>query len=94
MVKQILSILKSQIETKKMFSLIRVLTFLRCYRLQMENLDHVITMVKNSPIHPHFNCKKKVDFIEYVKAKASLANDNYDLIEKVEYFEELHLDDD
>jgi hypothetical protein len=49
-------------------------------------------MVKNCPIHPHFNCKKKVDYMEYVKAKASLADDNYDLIEKVEYFEELHLD--
>ncbi len=89
--KQILNILKSQIEAKKMFSLIEVLTFLQCY---IENLDQIITMAKNCPIHPHFNCKKKVDFIVYVKAKTSLANDNYDLIEKVEYFEELHLDDD
>jgi hypothetical protein len=51
-------------------------------------------MAKKIPIHPDFNCKKKVDFMEYVKAKASLADANYDLIEKVEYFEELHLDDD
>jgi hypothetical protein len=77
-----------------MFSLIEVLTFLQCYRLQTENHDQNITMVTNFPIHPHFNCKKKVDFIGYVKGKASLADDNYDLIEKVEYFEELHLDDD
>jgi hypothetical protein len=84
MVKQILSILKSQIETKKMFNFIGVLTFLRHYCLQTENLDQIITMAKNFPIHPHFNCKKKVDVIEYVKAKASLADDNYDLIERVE----------
>jgi hypothetical protein len=50
----------------------------------MENLDQISTMAKNCPIHPHFNCMKKVDLIEYVKAIASLADDNYDLIERVE----------
>jgi len=40
MVKQILSIFKSQIETKKMFNFIGVLTFLQRYRFQTENLGH------------------------------------------------------
>jgi hypothetical protein len=32
------------------------------------------------------NCKKKIDFKEYMKTKASLEDDNYDLIEEMEYF--------
>jgi hypothetical protein len=31
---------------------------------------------------------------ECMKAEASLANDNHDLIKEVEYFKRLHIDDD
>jgi hypothetical protein len=36
--------------------------------------------------NPHVNCKKKMDLKEYMKAKTSLADDNHDWIEEVEYF--------
>jgi hypothetical protein len=37
--KQVLGILGSQIEIEKMFHLINVLTTLKCYHLQVQNLD-------------------------------------------------------
>jgi hypothetical protein len=42
--------------------------------------------MKNWPNDPHFNCKKKVDLKEYMKAKTSLVDDNYDL-----HYEKSHL---
>jgi hypothetical protein len=47
LVKQILGILGSHIETKHVFSLVGVLTSLRRYRLQVDNLDRIIFVVKN-----------------------------------------------
>ncbi len=48
-VKQILGILGSQIEIEHVFNLARVLTNLKHYRLQVDKLDRIITMVKNWP---------------------------------------------
>jgi len=45
--KQILDIPRSQIETKRIFSLARVLIALQQSCLQVENLDMIITIVKN-----------------------------------------------
>jgi len=45
--KQILGIPRSQIETKKVFSLARVLITLQQSCLQVENLDMITTIVKN-----------------------------------------------
>ncbi len=47
--KYILGILGSQIEIERVFSFTGVLITLRCYRLQVDNLDKIITMVKNWP---------------------------------------------
>ncbi len=47
-------------------------------------------MMKNWLNDPHLNCKKKMDLNKYMKVKTILVNDNYDLIEEVEYFKELH----
>jgi hypothetical protein len=38
---------KSQTQIERVFSLGGVLTTLRHYRLQVENLNHIIIMVKN-----------------------------------------------
>jgi hypothetical protein len=46
---------RSQIETKRMFNLANVLTTLRCYYLQVENFDQIITIVKNWPNDPCLN---------------------------------------
>jgi hypothetical protein len=60
MAKHIIRILGSQIETKRVFSLARVLTTLwRCH-LQVENLDRIITIVKNRLDDPRvIVCQKR-----------------------------------
>jgi hypothetical protein len=45
--KQILGIPRSQIEIECVFIPIGVLITLKCCRLQVDNLDRIITMVKN-----------------------------------------------
>jgi hypothetical protein len=50
--KQILGIPRSQIEIERGFSLVGVLTTLKCCRLQVDNLDCIITVVKNWPDDP------------------------------------------
>jgi hypothetical protein len=50
-------------------------------------------MVKDWFNDPCYNYKKKVDMKKILKVEASLVGGNYDLIEEVEYFGQLHLDD-
>jgi hypothetical protein len=91
--KQIFDKLGSQIEKESVFNLVGVITSLRCCCLQVENLSHNIIIVKNWLNDLCLICKKKVDMKEYMKVEASLVDNNYDLIEEVEYFKELHIDD-
>jgi len=79
--KQILGISGSQIEIEYVFSLVGLLTPLRHYCLQVENMDRIITMVKNWPDDLRANWKPNSNFKPYLKAKESLAKENYNLIE-------------
>jgi hypothetical protein len=54
--KQILEILGSQIEIECVFNLDGVLTTLRYCRLHVNNLDQIITVVKNWFENPRLNC--------------------------------------
>jgi hypothetical protein len=45
------AIFHNEIETEQMFNLVGVLTILKC-RLQVDNLNRIITMVKNWPSDP------------------------------------------
>ncbi len=83
--KQILGVLGSKIETEWVFSLARVLIVLKCNHLQVENMDPIITMVKNWLDDPHANCKPHSDLKQYLKIEKSLAIKNYNLIEKHSY---------
>jgi hypothetical protein len=65
--KQIFGILSSQIKTKWAFSLVGVLIALRQYHLQMDNMDWIITIVKNWPYDPLANYKPIFDFKQYLK---------------------------
>jgi predicted transcriptional regulator len=56
----------------------------------VENLDWIVIVMKKWLSDPHLNCKKKMDLKKYMKVKTFLVNDNYDLIEKMEYFKKLH----
>jgi len=44
-------------------------------------------VVKDWPDDPHYNCKPYVDLKEYFKKEDFLGEDNYDLFEKVDFFE-------
>ncbi len=55
----------------------------------MENKDWIITMMKNWLDDSCTNCKPNSDFKQYLKANESLVEENYNLIEKHNFFEEL-----
>jgi hypothetical protein len=92
LVKQILRILGSHIETKHVFSLVGVLKALRRYELQVDNLDQMVFVVKNWRDDPRLNCSWHKDFTSFLKVEFVLAKYNYDLIKESNYFEQLVLD--
>ncbi len=87
----ICGILGSQIETKCVFNLVGVLTTLKHYHLQVENMDRIIMVVKNWPNDPCHNCKPNANLKEYLKDEDSLAKESYDLLEEIDFFEQLQV---
>ncbi len=75
-----------------MLNLVGVLTALRCCCFQ--NLDQIIIIINNRPNDLHLDFTPNVDLKDYFKTKVGLVEDSYELIEKVKYFEELHIDKD
>ncbi len=59
----------------------------------MENLEKIITIVKNWRKDPQVNCMPTKNIKDYLKVEGSLVDDNYKLIEKEKYFEKLDVDD-
>jgi hypothetical protein len=57
-------------------------------------MDRIITVVKNWPNDPCHNCKPNANLKEYLKEEDSLAKENYDLREEVDFFEQLQVDND
>ncbi len=60
----------------------------------MENLDKIITILKNWFDDLHVNCMPNKNMKDYLKVEEPLANDNYELIEEAKYFEDLNMDSD
>jgi hypothetical protein len=87
-----LGILGSQIKIECVFSLASVLTTLRHYRLQVDNLDQIITVVRNWLDNPRLDYSQHKDLTNVLKVESSLAKYNYDLIKESNYFEQLELD--
>jgi len=71
-----------------------VLTTLKHYRLQVDNMDWIITIVKNWLDDPRVNYKRNSNFKQYLKIEELLTKDNYNLIEKHDFFKELQVDGD
>ncbi len=59
----------------------------------MENLNQIIMVVKNWPNDSWLNCTPILAFQNYMKIEYSLVEENCDLIEKINFFEELQVDD-
>jgi hypothetical protein len=58
-VQQILGILGSQIKPKRIFSVVGVLTSLRCCRLGIDNLDKLVMIMKNWSIDAWIDCPRE-----------------------------------
>ncbi len=69
------------------------MTILKCYRLQIEIMDHII-VVKNRPNDPRANCRPNSNFKQYLNTKKSLAQKNSNFIEEHNFFEKLKVDGD
>jgi len=78
--KQILKIVRSQIETKSIFSLARILTSLKRCCLQLKNLDKLIFVNKNWPNDPKIGCKSQSSLSDFIVSDLNLE-------EKFEKFE-------
>jgi hypothetical protein len=87
--KQMLGIPGFQGEIERVFSLASVLKTLRCCRLQVENLDRTIIVMKNWSDDPCLNCTTNSNFKDYVKSEVALVEENSEFIEESEYFKEL-----
>ncbi len=77
-----------------MFSLATVFIALRWCHLQVENMDQIITMVKNWLDDMGANCKPKSNLKQYLKMEEFLVEDNNELIQEHNFFEELKSDSD
>jgi hypothetical protein len=55
-VHQIFGIVDSQIETNCVFSIINVLIALKCYWLGLQNIEHLVMLIKNWSNNPHHGC--------------------------------------
>jgi hypothetical protein len=64
-----------------------MLIALQHYRLQVENLDQIIMVVKNWHNDRQLNCTPTVVLEDYMKVKCFLAKENYDLIKEIGSFE-------
>ncbi len=63
-------------------------------RLISPKFGWIIIIINNWPNDLHLNYKPNVDLKDYSKVEIGLVKDNYELIEEVEYFKELKIDED
>jgi hypothetical protein len=64
--KQILGIVNSQIETKRIFSLSGIHTNLRRSHWQLENLENIILVKKNWPNDVRVGCKVPFSLVKLI----------------------------
>jgi hypothetical protein len=70
--RELLSIIGSQIETKRIFSLVGILTNLKRCHLQSKNSKKSIFVNINWPNDPKSGCKSPFNFIEIIGINANL----------------------
>ncbi len=72
---QILGIVGSQIETKRIFSLTCIFTNLRRYHLQFKNLENLIFVSKNWPTDLRDECKLPSNLVELKQTNFNFEKD-------------------
>ena len=68
--RQMLEIIRSEIKTKRIFSIAGVLTALRCCQLQFDNLNKLVLVFKNWPNDPRKDCNSKFGYEAFKEIKA------------------------
>ncbi len=76
---QILNIVESQIETKRLLSLVDILKNLKRCHLQTDNLKKLIFVNKNWPNDPRVGCKSPFNLVKLIEK-------DLDLKEKLECY--------
>jgi hypothetical protein len=61
--------------------------------MQVENLDQIIMVVKKWLDDPWLNCTPTTAFKDSMKIECLLVENNYDLMEEVDFFKQLEVDD-
>ncbi len=85
--RQILRIVGSQIETKRIFSLVGILINLRRYCLQLKNLNKLIFVNKNWPNDPKIGCKSSFSLVDLIKTNLNLEEEFERAFERDEILE-------
>lgn len=70
-----------------------VLAALRRCCLQVENLDRIVTVVRNWPDDPRLDCVPKARLAEFLAEEATLAEENYDVFDGANLFEDILIDE-
>ncbi len=68
-VHQVLGIVKSHVEIKYIFSVMGIITNLKCFRLGIDNLDQFIVIIKNWPIDTRVEFKLNFKHLKEVWLK-------------------------
>jgi hypothetical protein len=69
---QILGVVRFQIETKRILSLVGIFTNLKRCCLQIENLKKLIFVNKNWPNDPRIGCKSPSNLVEFLEKDVDL----------------------
>jgi len=84
-----MEIVGSQIETKRIFNMARVITNLKCCWLGIENLDKLVLIMKNWLNNPRFGCKSgPKSFEKFFNFEDGVVFENENLIVDFNFFEE------
>ncbi len=70
--RQILGIVRSQIGTKRIFSLTKILTNLKKCCLQSKHLEKLIFVKKNWPNDPKIDCKSPSSLVDLIQTNVDL----------------------
>jgi hypothetical protein len=84
---QILGILGSQIKTKRIFNIAKVLTSLQCCRLGVNNLNKLVMVMKNWSSDARADYLQKGDYIDdFFNEESNIIEDNNMALNATNYF--------
>lgn len=80
---------RSQIETEQIFNIVKILTSLRWCRLNVQNLDKLVMILKNWPNDARTNCSSLVvmGMVEFLKVEDKMLDDFEKELEDFGYFD-------